>query len=323
MHLSRLLLTFIFTLALAANGTQNTLTDTCQSNSKPTHTDESSTSNEDTGRNAVTIHTDCRGVFQGLAYLGLVIDSFAAQDLRQYLNPEESGKVISERSIFGTYFSYRLGGNSAIKAPTSKSEPTDARRFQRVNQLWIYGNTLHGVRSADVNCTETPELPTCKSELGEFTGNIPEASLYMLRNATSLEGHVGIRYEFLGLQQHSDTPANLYVTAKLGFLNVAGVGGDLVNLSTIGLGAVATKGDFMNSHLELGVGRSDLYFRNPSRRFKVDGHLQRKLPSVLGKRGMSLFVRMLVDSDLGPGADSVQSYVGVLFDLGSMFKTPQ
>jgi hypothetical protein len=254
---------------------------------------------------------DERGTFQASVYLGLVIDSFTAQELRNYLNPEDSGTVRSDRSAFGAVFSYRLFGDPELKKPETK-------RTRRLNTLWVYGHTLHGVRSADVDCAAVPELPSCKASLGDIAdpANLPKASLYILRNATSLEGHVGVRWEFLGLQQQSDSPANLYLNAKLGFLNVAGSGGDLQDLHHIGIGAVATKGDYMNSHLELGYGRSDLYVLNPRRRFKVDGHLQRSLPFRDG--AMSLFIRMFVDSDLGRGADSVQSYAGILFDLGKL-----
>ncbi|MBM3786145.1 MAG: hypothetical protein FJW30_17435 [Acidobacteria bacterium] len=249
--------------------------------------------------------TDCRSTFQASGFLGLAIDSFAAQDLRQYYNPQEANKILSSRSVFGINFAYRLSGNEEIQRP--------AKRIQRLNNLWVYGETAHGVRSADVDCTANSHLPSCKNRPGDFAGDPARSALYILRNATSLEGHAGFRYEFLGLQQQSSNPANLYVNAKAGFLNVAGLGADLANLSHIGIGAVATKGDFQDSHLEVGVGRSDLYKVNPNRRLKIDGYIQRTLPRT--GNALSFFVQMLVDADGGKGADSVQTYVGVNIDL--------
>jgi hypothetical protein len=255
---------------------------------------------------------DCRGDFQGSGYLGLAIDSFAAHDLTKYLNPRDSGTIRSDRSVFGIDFAYRLAGDGG------KEKPTDpAKRSQRLNNFWIYGETVHGVRSADIDCKVTPNLPSCQDSLRAFGTNIPQNALYILRNATSLEGHAGFRYEFLGLQQQGSSPANLYFNAKAGFLNVAGLGGDLANLSQIGLGAIVTKGSFVDSYLEAGVGRSDLYLVNPNRRLKINAYLQKTLP--VGNDAMSFFVQMLVDSDMGKSSDSVQTYVGVNFDLGKLF----
>lgn len=297
-------------LVFAALGVPQLATSTESERGRP---ESAAENNQGVADNSVGSNkVDERGTFQASVYLGLVIDSFTAQELRNYLNPEDSGSVRSDRSAFGAVFSYRLFGDPELK------KPADSKRTRRLNNIWVYGHTLHGVRSADVDCAAVPELPSCKASLGDIAdpANLPKASLYILRNATSLEGHVGFRWEFLGLQQQSDSPANLYVNAKLGFLNVAGSGGDLQDLHHIGVGAVATKGDYMNSHLEIGYGRSDLYVLNPRRRFKVDGHLQRALPVKDG--AVALFVRMYVDSDLGRGADSVQSYAGILFDLGKL-----
>lgn len=57
---------------------------------------------------------------------------------------------------------------------------------------------------------------------------------------------------------------------------------------------------------------------NRRRRFKVDGYLSRKIaPSTLNG-AMSFFAQINVDTDLGPGADSIQSYIGFNFDLGKL-----
>ena len=62
--------------------------------------------------------------------------------------------------------------------------------------------------------------------------------------------------------------------------------------------------------------RETTYF-NPkeTERLLVDALVSR----AIGDTGVSFFAQMILDSDLGPGADSVQSYFGFDFDLNEMF----
>jgi hypothetical protein len=243
---------------------------------------------------------DEREDMEATAYVGLAIDTFGSDELNQYLNPEENG-VLHERSIFGFDFSYRLFGR-----------PGDAR------QLWVYGETLHGVRSEDIDCKETPELPSCKKELAEFGTDLAKTSLFLLRNATSLEAYMGFRYEFLRMNLPGRHPAVAYVNFEPGFLEVAGSDGDAKAAHQISIGARAVGGPMLGSYLEFGYGRSDLFIRNRNRRFKFDGMLSREVAG-----GFSLFAQLFADVDFREGSDSIQSYFGLNFDVGRLFNAPK
>lgn len=257
------------------------------------------------------ICVDERGTFSASFYVGLAIDTFAGDDTLHYLNPNDSGQI-HERAVGGFDFAYRLLGNQHRGVPD--------RATARFNNLWIYGETIHGVRSADVDCSKQgSDFPTCQKD---FTPpvNPGQQLFFILRNATSLEGYGGLRWEFYGLQQQSATPANLYLKAQAGFINVAGQNGSALDLHHIALGAIATKGDFQDSYLELGWGRSDTFHQNHGRK-KIDAYLERKINWLPDKAGMSFFAQITVDTDLGRGSDGIQSYVGFNFDLTKILGT--
>lgn len=246
-------------------------------------------------------YTDCRGTFEATGYIGLAVDTFAGSDTLTYLNPGDTGKT-HERAVGGFDFAYRLLGDPTPYFPQPGEEIFEP-------SLWVYGETVHGVRSADVNCTQNPDIPVCQKSL--TTPPNPGTTLYyILRNATSLEGFMGFRYEFHGVQQSSDNPANLYFKAQAGFLDVAGAPGHALGMHHLALGAVATKGNFQDSYLEAGWGRSDVFATAKSRRLKIDGYLQRKI-----KKGFSFFAQLLVDTGLGRSSDAIQSYIGFNVDI--------
>ena len=251
--------------------------------------------------------SDCREDFEASAYTGLAIDTFASDELKKYLNPDASGGL-KQRGIFGFDFAYRLvRGENALSAPTSNT--------RRQNQLWVYGETVHGVRSVDVDCKANSFLTVCKDALSVNTNPLQEG-LFILRNATSLEGYMGLRYEFLGLNQKGHHPANLYIKGQLGFLTVSNNGGDVLDMHHLGLGAIATKGPFQGSYLEVGWGRSDIFALHRRRRFKIDGYLEHNI----GK-GISFFTQLFVDSDFGRGSDAIQTFIGLNFDLPEVVKS--
>src|SRR5687768_16905637 len=68
----------------------------------------------------------CGASFLASFYTGVMVDSFAAEELRRYLNPDESAKVV-ERVIAGFDFQYRLMGSNDDSHPA----------------LWVYGETVH------------------------------------------------------------------------------------------------------------------------------------------------------------------------------------
>ena len=239
---------------------------------------------------------DCRDDFVASTYLGLAIDTFASGESRLYLNPNAPNGP-KERMVGGIDFGYRLMGKPAVQAGPWP------------NQLWVYGETVHGVRSTDVDCTKNATFLTCQTALA-IPNRPADQILYTFRNATSLEGFAGFRYEFLTLQPASISAANLYVKTQAGFLTVAGAPSAAKAIHHVGLGAITTKGDFQGSYLEVGYGRNDLFAQHRLSRWKVDAYLSRRI-----RKGISFFAQINVDTDIGPGADSIQSYLGFDFDL--------
>lgn len=250
----------------------------------------------DADKNAV----DCRGVVNVSAYTGMAIDTFAADEVKKYLNPGASGDI-QYRGIFGFDFAARLTGNGSLDNHTFKKG------------LWLYGETLHGVRSADIDCKAHPDFPTCQAALALPT-TLPEQTVFMLRNATTLEGYFGLRWEFMQLQP-GDTPINLYLKGQAGFISVAG-NPRLADSHHVGFGLIVPKGSFTDSYLEAGFGRTDLFLTNKRKRFKIDGYLQKKIPKLTWA---SFFAQMLVDTDLGQGSDAVQSYIGFNVSLDCLW----
>lgn len=186
--------------------------------------------------------------------------------------------------------------------------------------MWVFGETLHGVRSADLDCEGNKELAVCKPFL-DANGNIDASfgagrTLFILRNATSLEGFAGFRYEFLGLMQKSNSPTNAYLKTQLGFLTVAQNAGDVVDVHQYAaLGLVATKGKFQDSYMEVGFGRTDLFEAKSKDRWNLDAMITWELT-----KSIYPFVQITVDADFGSGSDSVQSFVGISFDIDRLFR---
>jgi hypothetical protein len=272
----------------------------------PTESDAGDSCDPTDATNDEKLYSDCRGVFDASFFLGLAIDTFAGAETLTYLNPGAAGKT-QERAIGGFVFQYRLLGD---KTPMVHDHfhPT----------LWVYGETVHGVRSVDINCTQNPNLPVCVQNLGTVT-NPGEQLYFILRNATSLEGYMGFRYEFKGLMRDSNSPANIYLKAQAGFLTVAGGSGSALDMHRLALGAIATKGRFENSYLEVGWGRSDTFATARRKRVKIAGYLEWKIPKITDVTGLSGFAQLLVDTDLGRGSDAIQSYIGINYDLDQLF----
>ncbi|MBZ5589905.1 MAG: hypothetical protein LAO05_15220 [Acidobacteriia bacterium] len=224
--------------------------------------------------------------------MGYAIDSFAGSATKQYLNPSVSGDI-QERWVAGFDFAYCLTG-----------DPEPGK-----HQIWLYGRTVHGVRSSDVDCRQNPDTPVCK----DYGTDFGEQHLYILRNARTLEGFVAARWELPALPGTGDL-ARPYLKAQAGFLTVANNGGDVVGVHHVGVGIVAISGSYRDSFLEVGYGRTDLFATNPTKRWKVGGFLTWHKASQEWS-GVAPFAAMVVDTDLGRGADSIQSYVGLSIQL--------
>ena len=266
--------------------------------------------------------SDCRSRFGARFVLGLGIDTFASGELSKVLNPSESDtNDVRERFVGGFDVQYRLWQGRNAKSRNTKA-------------LWLRAFTLHGVRSSEVDCTKDSQdaadgstLPgVCSLTTNAFLPadlDVGEAATYILREASSLEGFGALRYEFRSLERSGqvDRPSGvLYALAQVGFLSVADSGDDLVDNHLFAIGAAATEGPFMDSFLEAGWGRTQLYGDRSDDRFKVRALVSWK---VAGKKGsdrsfVRAFASIVVDSDFGSGSDSVQSYVGLSFDVGRL-----
>ena len=240
---------------------------------------------------------DSRGRLEASIFVGLGIDNFAAGEVNKYLNPEDSS-TIRNRWVGGFGIDYLF------------KETRGGQRF------WISLQTIHGVRSADVDCEKSPETSVCKS----FTDvtSAGERTIYILRNASSLEGAGSLRWELFDWADTQRRPnATFYLVGRLGFLTVSDSGGDVIDNHRIGVGTVAIEGPFVGSFLEASFGRSDLFVDNSDKRWKLDGLLLFDLPKPLsGVRG---FARMVVDVDFGEGSDSIQSYLGLALPVERLF----
>ena len=252
---------------------------------------------------------DERGNFEAAAYTGVVIDNFAAQESNALIYPGGAAGI-KNSYVVGIDFAYRLIGNAA-----------DVRALKG-SQLWVYGESIHGEQSGDVNCAQITNPAICSVLTASAPANLQNAFYSVLRNATSLEAYAGLRWEFLTLQAKSSDAVKLYVKSELGFLTVSGLGSVIQSDQKIALGAVVTSGRFKHSYWEAGWGKNDLFRTNPGRRFKLDGYLTWDLNQWMTQYGMTPFLEMTVDSDFGQGSDSVRSYFGFNFDLSKLWAPP-
>jgi hypothetical protein len=245
--------------------------------------------------------TEPREAFRATFFSGDAVDTFAADDLARYLNPDDAGGK-RHRFVAGIDFEYRLKGKADDTGP----------------QVWIYGETVHGTRSADVDCKADSSLSVCASIFDPTKAGA--RTLFILRNASTLEAFAGARVELIDLNSGSSSPAKVYVRGQMGFLAVERSGKDVVDAHHLGVGAIATTGHFQGSHLEVGVGKTDLYRDTTGPRLKIDGMLVIN-PT---RRGRSIwfqpFIQMTVDADGDDGPDSVQSFVGISVDIDQLFK---
>ena len=256
------------------------------------------------------------------AYIGTAIDNFAGSEVLTYLNPQEAGPT-EQRLIFGFNFDFRLTGDR------------ERRITPRNAQLWLYGETLHGVRSRDVECPTAGEsLAVCadirNKGLFPTLENLPERAAFILKNASSFEGYLGLRWEFLGIRQAgsngpTDTAAALYLKAQAGLLAITpnkaqtgaaevGAGSDSVDNHLVAIGVIATNGPMAGSYVDVGYGRTDLFFDRSHRRWKFDAVLS----FCVVKCRFSPFAQIVVDSDFGDGSDSIQSFLGIDFDVAEL-----
>ena len=252
--------------------------------------------------------SDGRDPFEASGYMGMAVDNFAPASVGGYENSEAGGK--QTRAVGGFDFEFRVAGS-----PTSR------------RQVWIFGETLHGVRSADINCADTTSRPAVCDKLTQ--ANFSKQLQFVLENATSMEAYAGVRVELATLQADSATPAKVYGTIRTGVMMVNGnaKSGSQTFSAThayrahhFGGGLLMPTGKFAGSLLEVGWGRTDIFdneqVKNHWRRLKIDGSLNVELAGP-----MYAFVQLYSDFDpSGKSADSVQTFFGLSFEIPEFFK---
>lgn len=235
--------------------------------------------------------------FDAGAFFGTVVDNFAPDNVGAYINPE-AGSTQKTQWIFGFNFDYRLLGRS--------DSPV---------QVWLEGETMHGVRTADVDCA--PPDPADKPPVcGDATPqNALTKAKYILENADSLEAWVSPRVEFMTLQFGTDTPAQIYGTVSFGFVALKDAP-KVFRTHHVGAGFLTKEGPFEDSYLEAGWGKNEL-LSDRWNRFKVSGALSFNLDALLPVwKGIGrVFAEMALDNDFGEGADSIRTFFGIDIDL--------
>jgi len=229
--------------------------------------------------------------------LGWQLDRFTSSDLANALNPEESGNG-NQSMLVDIRFNYRFANFGS-------------------QQLWLYGNTARTIRGTEIICKDNPKFIGCAEFDGSFgEGSIPglDTAFSILRDAESLEAHVGIRHEFWGIE-NPNAPGRLYWSYEYGFASIEDTD-DLANISQLSLGAVVVEGDYKNSFIEFGRGRNDLWQTKRKNRNKVRVHLERLLK--WGDAEISIFLETQIDFDGGKGADSVTTRIAVEVPLNAI-----
>jgi len=233
--------------------------------------------------------SDPRPSFGAGLHFGVAIDEFVAPELRRYLNPEAAASH-RERPVGGFFFEYRL---SPSYLPS---------------QLWLYGKAIHGVRTATLDCASAPSSTLCKpfaERVASFATQPASTILAVLRSATSLEAHSGMRLEFLTLNPDSSSPAKAFCKAQAGALAVRGRP-ELLAVYQTGCGLLVPAGNFAGSAIEVAYHRNDAFAFHGRRRLFVSAALKKRVAGPL--RWTS---EVALDADAGPYADSIQTTVGL------------
>lgn len=230
------------------------------------------------------------------AYLGWAFDTFAPDSIGDY--PPGTVTTTKNRTLFGVDFDYRLAGSESGNS-----------------QFWLAGETLHGVRSADISCAgEDKASPLCDPKPGI------NYAKQVLTDQTSIEAYVTPRWEFKKLQVGSNAPTWLYATARVGFVAVTSAPRVYPN-THVGLGLRVANGPFEGSMLEGGWGNNELFSGPKWRRLKIDGLMTFGLDGVPGIGDkVNFFVQMYIDNDVGgTSSDSIQTFLGFDFDIRKFF----
>ena len=268
---------------------------------------------------------DGREPFHPSGYIGTAFDTFAPAAVGGYAKSQGSGTQ-HKRYVGGVDFDFRFLGESTSD-----------------RQLWIFGETVYGVRSADVNCQ--PDVADKPPVCGTLLQNPDKQLLFIVDHASSLEAFMGVRWELFTLQRGTLSPTKFYVTGQLGVLMLDGQASapaaeshpdTVVDIHRayrehhIGVGWLAPTGSFAGSYLEIAWGLTDLFNTSPDGKprwnhLKVDAHLSFPLSVPFTDKtwtsGPRVFGQLYSDFDPShKSSDSMQTFIGLDFDVRDIFK---
>ena len=256
--------------------------------------------------------SDGREPFEASMYTGWAVDNFAPNSIANY----PSGSTVTNKTqwVGGIDFDFRLD------------------RGDRDFQVWLAGETLHGVRTADVDCGN-PDNKTLCTGLGALDPKNAGSNFnFIVKHASSLEAYVSPRVELYTLHRGSASAAKVYAGARFGVLGLA-EGLKLFNAHHVGGGLLMVGGPFEGSSIEVGIGRSEL-FAAPDRgrrwnRLKIDSLLSWDLvpgwrdkvnPFMKAAGSTGMFIELYVDDNPGGhDAKSIQTFFGINVDVRNMF----
>ena len=237
-------------------------------------------------------------------YVGDSVSSFSASEVKRFENPGDTNEV-RQGFVAGLDFDYRL------------------KRWSDARNLWIYGETVHGLRSVEVDCQKNPDAAPCVS--GGLSGT---SALFVIRNSRSLEAYLGFQLDLAGVNRDTDHEGRIFFRAQGGFMTVAHSGADFVDNHFAGLGVALVTGKFRGSYLDAGWGRTDLYLIHRDDRLKIDGYLTWDLERTKAsgspksprrsRRWLKGFAEFYVDTDVGRGSDTALVYFGVELDVDDL-----
>lgn len=277
---------------------------------KPFSQDKTKEINDDCnkGDDQQITYVDCRGSIEGTLAIGTAVDTFQGDEALKYINPQASGDV-RLRGFGGIEVAYRLFGDPKDKVMSDKNRLWDPQN------LWIYTRVIHGARSSDALCADqqNQQNPACIQKLvpPPSPTDVANQFYFMVRNATSLDGMIGLRWEFWRLQQHTHYPANVYLKAQAGFVSIAGTKGSVLDVHQITVGATVTRSAWQDSYLEFGYGRTDFFSIHKRRRAKFEAQAQYHI----GATPLYFFTVGKMDTDIGTGSDAYQTYIGFKLDM--------
>ncbi|MCW8876513.1 MAG: hypothetical protein OQK04_02095 [Kangiellaceae bacterium] len=238
-------------------------------------------------------------------YVGTAFDSFAGKEA-EFLNYDEKDDN-KLRSIMGFIVDYNV----------SQTEDRTG--------LWLTARTSRGVRSGEVDCSaEDPEQrPSLCAQFNDVIDPVgsPERVKYLLKNSSSLETQVGLRWEFENpfTSDKSKSMSNVYVGYNLGSVAVKDDDDDLAKIESFNLGLIVNKGEYKGSFFDIGKGKNEIFEDHKDDRLKVNARLVKDI--TINKISLRAFIHLSVDADDGDGSDSMQTYVGFTVPIGDIFSS--